>query len=63
METVPFAAIAPLVLLAVGFVVYCLVDLARAAQVQGLPRWGWGVVIVVSVPLGGIAYLLWGRQA
>jgi hypothetical protein len=56
------AAFAPLLLLAVGFVVYCLVDLARAEQVQGLPRWAWGILIVVTIPLGGIIYLLAGRR-
>ena len=63
MDTVPFAAIAPLLLLAVGFVGYCLVDLARTGRVRGLPRWGWGIAILLFVPLGGVAYLLWGRQA
>ena len=60
---IPLAAVAPLVLVAVGFVVYCLLDLRRAEQVRGLPRWAWATVIVLSVPVGGIAYLLWGRPA
>ncbi|MFA9446839.1 PLDc N-terminal domain-containing protein [Egicoccus sp. AB-alg6-2] len=60
---VPFAALAPLVVLALAFIVYCLVDLLRSDDVRGLPIWGWAVLIVVSVPLGGIAYLVWGRPS
>ena len=59
---IPFAAIAPVLLITLGFVVYCLVDLIRAEQVRGLPRWAWAIVILASMPLGGIAYLLAGRQ-
>lgn len=56
------AAIAPVLVVALGFIVFCLVDLRRAEQVRGLPTWGWVVVIVISVPIGGLVYLLWGRQ-
>jgi hypothetical protein len=59
---ISLAALAPLLLLAVGFVVYCLVDLARSPDVHGLPRWAWGILIVVTIPLGGIIYLLVGRR-
>ena len=58
---VPWAAILPVVLLALAFVVYCLVDLARS-DVRYLPKWLWAVVCVLSVPLGGIVYLLVGRD-
>ncbi|PKN80694.1 MAG: hypothetical protein CVU47_08820 [Chloroflexi bacterium HGW-Chloroflexi-9] len=54
-------AVAPLVLFVVLFVGYCLNDL-RTAEAQHLPKWAWAVVIVVSVPLGGIAYLALGRR-
>ena len=43
------------------FVGYCLNDL-RTAQVQHLPKWAWAVVVVISVPFGGIAYLALGRR-
>ena len=29
--------------------------------VQHLPAWLWAVIIVFSVPVGGIAFLVWGR--
>jgi len=56
----PVEALLPLILLAVTFVGYCLYDLSRS-QVRGLPKWAWALVCVVSVPLGGIAYLTFGR--
>jgi hypothetical protein len=56
------AALVPLVLVAVGFVVFCLVDLSRAGEVRYLPKWVWAVICVVSVPLGGIVYLALGRS-
>ena len=59
---VPIAAVAPLALLAVGFVVFCWVDLSRTETVRWLPRWGWAIVCAITVPAGGIVYLLWGRQ-
>jgi hypothetical protein len=55
------AALVPLVLVAVGFVVFCLVDVAHAGEVRYLPKWAWAVICVVSVPLGGIVYLVLGR--
>lgn len=58
--TIPLAAIVPLAVLAIGFVVYCLVDLAKS-EVRYLPKWAWAVICLVSVPLGGIVYLVVGR--
>ena len=58
---VPAAALAPLVLLAVGFVGFCLYDLSRA-HVRYLPKWAWALICVLSVPAGGIVYLLVGRE-
>jgi len=57
------AALAPIlvILVAAGFEVFCLADLARAEEVRYLPKWGWLIVTIVSIPLGGIVYLLFGR--
>ena len=46
---------------AAGFVAFCLVDLARADQVRYLPKWGWAIVCLVQIPLGGIVYLALGK--
>lgn len=56
------AALAPILVIVVGFVGYCLVDLARAPSVKFLPKWAWVLVCVASVPIGGIVYLLVGRE-
>ncbi len=55
------AAWAPVVIAGVGFVGFCLVDLARH-PVRLLPKPVWAAVVVLSVPLGGVAYLLFGRD-
>jgi ABC-2 type transport system ATP-binding protein len=50
------------VVLAVAFAVFCLVDLVRADQVRYLPKAVWAVIICVSMPWGGLFYLLAGRD-
>jgi hypothetical protein len=54
-----------LVLLAVGVTSYSLVDCLRSGrdEVRGLPKPLWVVVILLLFPpIGGVAYLLFGRQ-
>jgi hypothetical protein len=58
---ISLAALAPLAVAAVAWVAYCLVDLSRSDAAH-LPKWAWAVIIVGSVPLGGIVYLLMGRD-
>jgi hypothetical protein len=47
--------------LAAGFDAYCLVDIARAAQVRYLPKWAWVLICLAQSPAGGIAYLSIGH--
>jgi hypothetical protein len=47
--------------LAIGFDIGCLADLARADEVRGLPPLSWALVICCFTPLGGVAYLAAGR--
>ena len=58
---IPWAAVAPLIVIAVAFVGYCLYDLSRS-QVRHLPKWAWALVCIVSIPVGGIVYLTVGRE-
>ena len=58
---IPITAVIPILVFALGFVIYCLVDLARS-EVRHLPKWAWGIICVISVPLGGVVYLLMGRE-
>jgi hypothetical protein len=57
----PLGALVPVVVLALAFVGYCLFDLSRS-DVRYLPKWAWTIVCIVSIPVGGIIYLLVGRQ-
>ena len=59
---IPFAALAPVIILALVFVGYCIFDLVTH-DVKHLPKWVWVIIVVISIPLGGIVYLLVGRDA
>ena len=54
-------AIALLALLA-AWEIFLLNDLTYAERVRFLPRWLWATVCLITIPLGGIAYLLIGRD-
>jgi len=41
----------------------CLWDLAHADQVRYLPKWAWAMVCLISCPLGGLLYIIVGRDA
>ncbi len=56
------AILAPVVLIELALLVYCLVDLARRRQVPGGRKWPWALLIIVVSVLGPIAYLLLGRR-
>ena len=52
-----------IVVIAVGFTIGCLVDLARPSRrVYKIPKWAWALVCIVSEPWGGIVYLIVGRD-
>jgi hypothetical protein len=55
-------AIIPLALFAVIWVGYCWYDISRRT-VRYLPKWAWALICMLSVPVGGIVYLLVGREA
>jgi hypothetical protein len=61
MDEVPVAALAPLVALAFGWVAWCWWDIAHH-PVRHLPKWVWALICMASVPLGGVVYLLVGRE-
>ena len=58
---ITLAVLVPALLLAGLFVGYCLRDLVRADRVRWVPKWVWGIVCVITVPLGGMLYLLLAR--
>jgi len=55
------AAVLPLVLVVVAFIAFCLYDLTRS-DVRWLPKWVWALIILLSIPFGGIVYLAIGRE-
>lgn len=61
MGDIPWAALSPLFVLLAAFVIYCLVDISRN-PVRHLPKWAWVLICLISIPFGGIAYLLIGRD-
>jgi hypothetical protein len=46
-----------------GFDLYCLREIFRAEEweFRYFSRWTWAIICVLSTPLGGLAYLLYGR--
>lgn len=56
------AALIPVAVIAVAFAVYCLVDLRRTERVRFVPKWAWAIICVISIPFGGIVFLLVGRD-
>jgi len=50
-----------IVALVIGFDAFCLVDIARAADVRYLRKWAWALICLAQSPLGGIVYLSIGR--
>jgi len=47
--------------LLVGWEILCLRQVIMAERVRFLPRWTWAVACLISIPLGGVLYLLIGR--
>ena len=60
--TIEWAGIAPIAILGLIFIIYCVVDIARH-DVKHLPKWAWALICLLSIPLGGIVYLLVGRDS
>lgn len=59
---VNWAAVAPLIIVGAAFVGFCLYDIAHH-DVRYLPKWAWVIICLISIPLGGIGYLLIGRDS
>lgn len=58
----PALAVVPLLVAILAFVIFCLVDVFRSERVRHLPRWAWAIICLISMPWGGIAYLIFGRE-
>jgi len=60
----PPGAIAALGILVVvvAFTIQVVADLAQARHTRLMPREAWLVVCVLSMPIGGILYLMYGKD-
>jgi hypothetical protein len=43
------------------FEMFCLNDVLHAPYVRTLPRQTWVLLCVITIPFGGVFYLLYGR--
>ena len=51
----------PILLIQLGLMVYCLVDLARRERTLG-PKWLWALIVIFGELLGPVIYLVVGRK-
>ena len=56
-----WALLAPIVVIALALLIYCLVDLIRRDSVVGGNKLVWAAVIILLGTLGQIVYLIVGR--
>lgn len=59
---IPWAGLIPLLIVVLAFLVYCLIDIARH-DVKYLPKWAWAVICLASIPVGGVVYLMVGKDS
>ena len=53
--------LAPIIILEVSLVVFCLYRLTKD-RVKFLPKWAWALIILFIQIIGGVAFLLIGRE-
>lgn len=56
------AVFGPIAVLVLAWVAWLWVDIARRPRVRYLPKWAWAALCLLSVPIGGVVYLLLGRE-
>jgi len=49
------------ILVAAVFEGYCLVDCARATEVRYFSQWTWAIIMLITIPFGGMLYLAYGK--
>ncbi|MBA8760066.1 PLDc N-terminal domain-containing protein [Staphylococcus coagulans] len=53
----------PIILILIIYLIVCFYDLFKIDKTKYLPKWIWGIIICISIPLGGIIYFLLGRDS
>lgn len=52
----------PIIIIILIYLIICFIDLFKVEKTKFLPKWVWGIIICISIPLGGILYYLLGRD-
>ncbi|MBM7641925.1 hypothetical protein [Streptococcus loxodontisalivarius] len=52
----------PLILLLLSYILFLILDILSHKETKFLPWWLWIIISCVSLPFGGIIYLLVGRE-
>jgi hypothetical protein len=55
------ATIAVLLTVMIWFDWFCLRDIAQARYVRYLTPQAWGLLVIITFPIGGILYLRYGK--
>jgi ABC-type tungstate transport system substrate-binding protein len=59
---VALIGIVAVIVLAVQFVRFCLDDLGNATEVRMFTPQVWALLIIITIPIGGMLYLIYGRS-
>lgn len=58
---VPLVLLIPVTVLGALLIVYCLVDIARTDRQLLIRKWQWALAVLVLVPIGAFAYVLFEK--
>lgn len=61
MTEIPLALSLPVIILGALLMTYCLVDVARAQRPLLVRKWQWALAIVLLLPIGPFAYVLFEK--
>ena len=59
-QALPF--LIPILIVQLGLMAYCLVDLYKRGHTRNGPKWMWAMIIILGELIGPIIYLLLGRE-
>lgn len=52
----------PIIILAFIYIFFCIKSILLANKTRFFPKWVWGIICIISIPLGGILYLIFGKD-
>mgnify|MGYP007084543374 CR=1 FL=1 len=57
-----YKLIALIIILLLGYAALCISEVEKAVEVRWFPKWVWLIITFISIPLGGIIFLLFGNK-